>query len=74
MGERGGPPTWAHRATVPGSATPARSKTAIDRLLARRDLPLRKKTFYRLLYETVDRAEEILNPNSDALDLPGAAR
>lgn len=44
---------------------------AIDRLIARRDVHLREKTLWRMLYETVARAEEILGVNIEELDLVG---
>ncbi|MFG1966695.1 tyrosine-type recombinase/integrase [Nonomuraea sp. NPDC049028] len=62
-------PAWAKRLTAPDSQTPARSKTAIDRLIIRRDVGVREKTLYRLLYETAARAEEILTLNIEDLDL-----
>ncbi|HEY5988863.1 MAG TPA: hypothetical protein VIV12_21155 [Streptosporangiaceae bacterium] len=64
-------PAWAKRLAVPDSETPARSKMAIDRLIARREVHLREKTFYRMLYETAARAEEILGLNIEELDLAG---
>ena len=64
-------PAWAKRLAVPDSQTPARSKIAIDRLIARREVHLREKTFYRMLYETSARAEEILGLNIEELDLAG---
>ncbi|MED7931103.1 site-specific integrase [Nonomuraea sp. LP-02] len=62
-------PAWAKRLAAPDSQTPAQSKTAIDRLIARRDFGLREKTLYRLLFETAARAEEILALNIEDLDL-----
>jgi integrase len=62
-------PAWAKRLPPPDSATPVRSKTAIDRLIARREVGLREKTLYRMLYETAARAEEILALNVEDLDL-----
>lgn len=53
-------PAWAKRLAVPDSETPARSKMAVDRLIARREVHLREKTLWRMLYETAARAEEIL--------------
>lgn len=44
---------------------------AIDRLIARRDVHLREQTLWRTLYETVTRAEEILEVNIEELDLAG---
>jgi integrase len=55
----------------PGSDTPVNSRTAIDRLIARRDVHLREKTLYRMLYETAARSEEILSVNIEDLDLTG---
>ncbi|RPK32291.1 hypothetical protein EES39_39325 [Streptomyces sp. ADI92-24] len=54
-------PAWTKRLTVPDSETPARSKMAIDRLIARREVHLREKTLWRMLYETCARSEEILD-------------
>ncbi|MBB5158186.1 integrase [Saccharopolyspora phatthalungensis] len=48
-----------------------RSRLAIDRLVTRREVALREKTFYRMLYETAGRAEEILGLNVEDLDLAG---
>jgi integrase len=45
------------------------AKAAIERQLSRRDVPLREKTLWRLLYETVARAAEILALNVEDLDL-----
>jgi integrase len=64
-------PAWAKRLAVPDSETPARSKMAIDRLIARREVHLREKTLWRMLYETAGRAEEILGVNIEELDLAG---
>jgi integrase len=74
-GERGydGPavPVWAKRLTPPDSETPARSKMAIDRLIARREVHLREKTLYRMLYETAGRSDEILGLNLEEMDFAG---
>lgn len=69
----GGPsvPTWTKRITPPDSDTPARSKAAIDRLIARRDIHLREKTLWRMLYETAARSDEILALNIEDLDFAG---
>jgi len=64
-------PAWAKRMTPPDSQTPARSKVAVDRLLASRDVHLREKTLWRMLYETCARAEEILGVNIEELDFAG---
>jgi len=49
--------------------TKAVAKTKLERLLSRRDIPLRDKTLYRMLYETAARAAEILSLNVQDLDL-----
>ncbi|MCT2545683.1 site-specific integrase [Streptomyces atratus] len=64
-------PAWAKRLPPPDSDTPVRSKMAIDRLIARRDVHLREKTLWRMLYETCARSEEILDVNIEGLDLAG---
>ncbi|MFI6597442.1 tyrosine-type recombinase/integrase [Nonomuraea sp. NPDC050536] len=64
-------PAWTKRLTVPDSDTPVRSRAAIDRLIARREVRLREKTLYRMLYESAGRAEEILGVNIEDLDLAG---
>jgi integrase/recombinase XerC len=66
-----GVPTSAARSTPPDSDTPVRSRTAIDRLIARRDIHIREKTLWRMLYETCARADELLQVNIEDLDLPG---
>ncbi|MGW2638573.1 site-specific integrase [Streptomyces sp. NPDC001348] len=67
-------PAWAKRLAVPDSETPARSKMAIDRLVARREVQLREKTLWRMLDETAGRAEEILGVNVEDLDFAGRRR
>ncbi len=64
-------PGWCKRLASPDSETPVRSRLAIDRLVTRREVALREKTFYRMLYETAGRAEEILGLNVEDLDLAG---
>ncbi|MFR9774033.1 hypothetical protein [Nocardia sp. SC052] len=64
-------PASAARSTPPDSETPVRSRTAIDRLIARRDVGLREKTLWRMLYETCARTEELLQLNLEDLDLAG---
>jgi len=68
---------WAGPA-LPGSAerqrennddTKAVSRSRIDRLCRRRDVPLREKTLWRMLYESASRASAVLALNGD-LDLP----
>ena len=50
-------------------ATRAVPRPAIDRALSRRDVPLREKTLWRMLYETAARASEVLALNIEDLDL-----
>ncbi|MFF3389438.1 site-specific integrase [Streptomyces sp. NPDC002669] len=64
-------PTWVKRMPPPDSEAPARSKMAVDRLIARRDVHLREKSLWRMLYETVARSEEILGVDIEELDLAG---
>lgn len=64
-------PASAARSTPPDSDTPVRSRTAIDRLIARREIHLLEKTLWRMLYETCARAEELLQLNVEDLDLAG---
>ncbi|MEU7749337.1 site-specific integrase [Nonomuraea sp. NPDC049158] len=64
-------PAWTKRLTVPDSDTPVRSRAAIDRLIARREVHLREKTLYRMLYESAGRSEEILGVNIEDLDFAG---
>ena len=45
------------------NATRAAPRPAIDRALSRRDVPLREKTLWRMLYETAARASEVLALN-----------
>ncbi|MGZ6564906.1 MAG: tyrosine-type recombinase/integrase [Solirubrobacteraceae bacterium] len=44
-------------------------KRAIDRQLSRREIPLRERTLWRMLYETAARASEILALDVEQLDL-----
>lgn len=64
---------------LPGSAqrrrennddTQAVSRSRIDRLCRRRDVPLREKTLWRMLYESASRASAVLALNIEDLDLP----
>ena len=57
------------------NATRAVPRPAIDRALTRRDVPLREKTLWRMLYETAARASEVLalnieDPGLDARRAP----
>ncbi len=42
----------------------------LERLLSRRDVPLRERTLWRLLYETAARSQEILDLDLADVDLP----
>ena len=44
-------------------------KSALERQISRRDIPLREKTLWRMLYETAARANEVLALNVEVLDL-----
>ncbi|MBB5781944.1 tyrosine-type recombinase/integrase [Nonomuraea jabiensis] len=62
-------PAEAERRKETIDETRAVAKTTIHRLLSRRDIPLREKTLWRMLYETAARAAEILALNVEDLDL-----
>jgi site-specific recombinase XerD len=64
-------PADAERRKESADETLAVAKTTIHRLLSRRDIPLREKTLWRMLYETAARAVEILALNVEELDLEG---
>ncbi len=75
--------TWCARTGLPAPALPAElerrtehaddtralPRAAIERLLTRRDIPLREKALWRMLYETAARASEILALDVEDLDL-----
>jgi integrase len=58
------------RRREPADRSRALPKAALERLFARRDIALRDKTLWRLLYETAARANEALALNLEDLDLP----
>jgi integrase len=62
-------PAGVQRRREPTNATRALPRAAIERALSRRDLPLREKTLWRMLYETAARASEILALDIQDLDL-----
>lgn len=62
-------PASAERRREYLNATRAVARSAIERALTRRDVPLREKTLWRLLYETAARASEVLALNIEDLDL-----
>ena len=49
--------------------TKALDRAAVARLLTRKDIPVRERCLWRMLYETAARAEEILSLNVEDLDL-----
>src|SRR5215218_9079171 len=58
------------RRREPADRTRALPKAALERLFSRRDVALRDKTLWRLLYETAARANEALALDVDDVDLP----
>jgi len=62
-------PASAERRREHLNATRAAPRPAIDRALSRRDVPLREKTLWRMLYETAARSSEVLALNIEDLDL-----
>ncbi|MEV0590407.1 tyrosine-type recombinase/integrase [Nonomuraea cavernae] len=62
-------PADAERRKETADETRAVTKTTIHRLLSRRDIPLRERALWRMLYETAARAAEILALNVEDLDL-----
>jgi integrase len=62
-------PESAERRPDPADETRALQQAEIERLLTRRDVTLREKTLWRMLYETAARASEILALNVEVLDL-----
>lgn len=62
-------PAGVERQPEQRDETRAIDRAAIERLLTRRDLPLREKTLWRMLYETTARAAEILALDIEDLEL-----
>ncbi|MFI7135195.1 tyrosine-type recombinase/integrase [Nonomuraea sp. NPDC050153] len=62
-------PADAERRKETADETRAVAKTTMHRLLSRRDIPLRERALWQMLYETVARAAEILALNVEDLDL-----
>jgi integrase len=58
------------RAKPPPQRARARSRTAIEQLLAHPELSLRERTLWALLYESAARAREILLLDVTDLDRP----
>ncbi|MEU1522730.1 site-specific integrase [Nocardia rhamnosiphila] len=63
--------TWNARRAVDaaGLRHPGPLRTAIERLIARREIHVRDKTLWRMLYETCARAKELLQINIEDLDI-----
>ena len=57
------------RRREPADVTRALRRATLERALSRRDVPLREKTLWRMLFETAARASEVLALNIDDLDL-----
>jgi integrase/recombinase XerC/integrase/recombinase XerD len=64
------PTTGLERPSVPVDRTRALTREQIAALWRRDDVALRERAFWRLLYETAARANEILALNIEDLDLP----
>ncbi|HZD01086.1 MAG TPA: site-specific integrase [Actinomycetes bacterium] len=64
-------PSAAERRADPADETKALTRPQVERLLTRRDVPLREKTLWRMLYETAARAGEVLALDIEDLDLAG---
>ena len=62
-------PPDAERRKESNDAARALPRARLERLLSRRDVPLREKTLWRMLYETAARASEILGLDVEDLDL-----
>ncbi len=62
-------PPDAERRKESNDATRALPRSRVERLLSRRDVPLREKTLWRMLYETAARASEVLALDVEDLDL-----
>lgn len=63
-------PPSAERQRENNDDTKAVSRSRIDRLCRHRDVPLREKTLWRMLYESASRASAVLALNIEELDLP----
>lgn len=63
-------PATVERQRENNDDTKAVSRSRIDRLCRRRDVPLREKTLWRMLYESASRASAVLALNIEDLNLP----
>ena len=64
------PTAGLERPRIPLDRTKALTREQIASLWRRDDVPLRERAFWRLLYETAARANEILSLDIEDLDLP----
>jgi site-specific recombinase XerD len=62
-------PPDAERRKENGDATRTLPRARVERLLSRRNVPLRERTLWRMLYETAARVSEILALDVEDLDL-----
>ena len=58
------------RRRMPADHSRSLPATELERLFTRRDVPLRERALWRLLYETAARANEVLSLNIEDLNLP----
>ena len=65
----GDPAAVLERHTKPADRTKAISRSSLERLFHRDDVPLREKCLWRLLYETAARAQEVLGADIEDLDV-----
>lgn len=63
-------PPSVERRRENADSTKAVDRAVIDRLCKRKDIPLREKALWRMLYETASRASAVLALNVEDLDLP----
>jgi site-specific recombinase XerD len=61
-------PGTCERRKEPADHTRVVSRPKIDRMCSRRDVPLREKLLWRMLYETASRATAVLQLNAEDLD------
>ncbi len=65
------PTTALERRRVPEDHSRALTREGLDRLLSRREVRVRDRCLWRMLYETAARAEEVLRLNIEDVDLAG---
>jgi len=63
-------PQVLERRRMPADHSRSLPATELERVFTRRDVPLRERALWRLLYETAARAEEVLSLNIEDLNLP----